>query len=321
MAKLFFSYSHADEELRNALEIHLATLKREGLIEAVHDRLIPAGANLDESIDHYLTEADVVLCLLSPDFIASEYCYSVEMARALARHEARECVVIPVVLRHCDWKNTPLAALRGTPRDNKPVRAWADQDEALNNVVQDIRAAITVRRPARAPAEVPAAAERFPQAAENPEEVVRLRSANLAVKRPVTDLDRDKFVARAYELISEVVANSLAELANRNENIETDFRPIDADRFVAAIYRDGNKVSSITVFQGRGGRGAREIGYANNDEGRTNSYNGSYHLSDQDERLTFQRTFGGQSFGGERNLAAETVAEEIWSQLISPLQR
>lgn len=146
MAKLFFSYSHKDEELRDELETHLSTLKREGLIAALHDRRITAGDRLDDAIHAYLEEADVILCLLSPDFIESDYCYSREMTRALERHATGEAKVIPVVVRHCDWRNTPLAQLRGTPRDNRPVRSWPDRDEAWFDVAQDVRAAVTATR-------------------------------------------------------------------------------------------------------------------------------------------------------------------------------
>lgn len=67
VAKLFFSYSHKDEDLRDELETHLAMLKRQGLVDAVHDRRITAGADLDAAVDGYLEEADVILCLVSPD--------------------------------------------------------------------------------------------------------------------------------------------------------------------------------------------------------------------------------------------------------------
>lgn len=122
MAKLLFSYSHKDEDLRNELETHLATLKREGLIEAFHNRRISAGAHLDDAIDAYLEEADVILCLVNPDFIDSEYCYSREMTRVLERDAVGEAKIIPVIVRHCDWPNTPLAKLRGKPRGRAALR-------------------------------------------------------------------------------------------------------------------------------------------------------------------------------------------------------
>src|SRR5205814_513347 len=99
MATLFFSYSHKDEDLRDQLEVHLAMLKHDGIIESWHDRKIPAGDELDTSIDAKLDEADVILLLVSPDFLASRYCYEREMARAMQRHAEGSARVIPVILR------------------------------------------------------------------------------------------------------------------------------------------------------------------------------------------------------------------------------
>src|SRR5688500_16580070 len=101
MTLVFFSYSHKDEQLRDDLEVQLTMLKREGLIEAWHDRRIPAGSHLDDAISSKLEEAEVILLLASPDFLASEYCWGTEVRRAMERHEAGEAVVIPVVLRPC----------------------------------------------------------------------------------------------------------------------------------------------------------------------------------------------------------------------------
>jgi TIR domain len=92
LAILFFSYSHADEALRDQLETHLASLKRQGVISSWHDRRITAGTNVGEAIDSHLDAADVVLLLISPDFIASDYCYEREMTRALERHRERHQV-------------------------------------------------------------------------------------------------------------------------------------------------------------------------------------------------------------------------------------
>ena len=99
MAALFFSYSHRDEGLRDQLEIHLAMLKRQGFIETWHDRRITAGEPLDQSISANLEHADIVLLLVSPDFLASDYCYDREMTRALERHISGSCTVIPVIFR------------------------------------------------------------------------------------------------------------------------------------------------------------------------------------------------------------------------------
>ncbi len=97
MTTLVFSYSHADEALRNELEKHLSPLKRTGKITTWHDRRIVLGREFERQIDHYFSQADIILLPISSDFIASDYCYQVEMKNALERHNRGEAVVIPVI--------------------------------------------------------------------------------------------------------------------------------------------------------------------------------------------------------------------------------
>src|SRR5436853_111390 len=100
---IYLSYSYADERFRRELEKHLSLLKRQGVIASWHDQNINAGAEWEHEIDTYLNTADIILLLVTPDFIASDYCYSIEMKRAMERHEARKAHVIPIILRPCDW--------------------------------------------------------------------------------------------------------------------------------------------------------------------------------------------------------------------------
>ena len=141
--KLFFSYSHRDEELRDQLEVHLATLKHQGLIDTWHDRRIAAGDVFDNEISAELEDAKLILLLISSDFIASRYCYEVETVRALEKHAANEARVIPVVLRPCDWHDGPFGKLHALPTDGKPITRWVDTDEAFLSVVQGIKSAVT----------------------------------------------------------------------------------------------------------------------------------------------------------------------------------
>jgi hypothetical protein len=140
--ELFYSYSHKDEKLRDSLETHLALLKRQGIIKAWHDRKISAGQEWKTEILSQLEGADIILLLVSADFIASDFCYSVEMERALARQAAGEALVIPIILRPCDWKDAPFSKLQALPKDAKPVTSWGNRDEAFVNVAQGLRAAI-----------------------------------------------------------------------------------------------------------------------------------------------------------------------------------
>ncbi|MGO9435248.1 MAG: toll/interleukin-1 receptor domain-containing protein [Terracidiphilus sp.] len=127
---LFFSYSHVDESLRNQLEVHLSALKRQDLIATWHDRRITAGSEVGDAIDANLNTAQVVLLLVSSDFIASDYCYEREMARAIERHERGDARIIPVILRPCDWHDLPFGKLLAAPRDGKPVSVATPEEVA-----------------------------------------------------------------------------------------------------------------------------------------------------------------------------------------------
>jgi hypothetical protein len=140
--ELFFSYSHKDEELRRQLEVHLTVLERLGLITGWHDRKITAGVEWENALDTHLNTAKIILLLISADFIASDYCYGIEMQRAFERHRAGEAYVIPIILRPCDWEETSFAKFQALPKDGRPVTSWGDQDEALKNVTRGIKAAI-----------------------------------------------------------------------------------------------------------------------------------------------------------------------------------
>ena len=137
---IFFSYSHKDEGLRDQLETHLKLLQRQGVISTWHDRKILPGSEWDREIDRHLERANIILLLISADFIASDYCWENEITRALERHESGAAAVIPVILRACDWKNAPFGKLQGLPKEMKPVTAWEDRDAAWTDVATGIRA-------------------------------------------------------------------------------------------------------------------------------------------------------------------------------------
>jgi len=137
---LFYSYAHEDEDLRKELEKHLASLRREGLLSEWHDRKIKAGKDWANAIDDNLDRANIVLLLVSPDFMASDYCFDVEAARALQRQEMGVCRVVPVVLRTTDWEGGPFAKLQALPTGAKPVVEWDDRDAAFVDIADGLRA-------------------------------------------------------------------------------------------------------------------------------------------------------------------------------------
>jgi formylglycine-generating enzyme required for sulfatase activity len=141
--RVFWSYSHKDEALRDELHEHLSSLRRAALIADWHDRKIGAGKVWKDEIDRHLGDADVVLLLVSASFIASEYCWGEEMEKALARHAQDQARVIPVILRPCDWEDTPIARLQAVPKDARPITQYTDRDLAYVEISKAIRRAVT----------------------------------------------------------------------------------------------------------------------------------------------------------------------------------
>ena len=137
--KLFISYAHADDRHREQLVTHLAALRWQGAIANWHDQKIVPGKEWRATIDQNLDAADCVLLLVSPDFLASDYCYSIEMRRALEKHREGRTLVIPVIVRAADWQYTPLANLEVLPKGAKPVVEWAHRDRAWLNEVFSAR--------------------------------------------------------------------------------------------------------------------------------------------------------------------------------------
>lgn len=137
--KVFISYSHKDENYRQELETSLSLLKRQNLIETWSDRKILPGKNWRNEISSNLEESDLILFLISPDFIASDYSYEIELQRAIEKHDKQESVLIPIIIRHSSWHNSPIGNFQVLPREGKPISAWIDKDEAWLNVFEGIR--------------------------------------------------------------------------------------------------------------------------------------------------------------------------------------
>jgi hypothetical protein len=316
MAVVFFSYSHKDEPLRDRLEVHLAMLKRQGIIETWHDRRIVAGDEFHNRIGDELDRADAILLLVSPDFLASDYCYDVEVARAMQRHEAGAARVIPVVLRPCDWHSAPFGKLNAAPRDGKPISTWPDLDEAFLDVVKAIKAAlVTPAKPAsgRAPPGVAHSAAVMP-ASSSP------RSSNLRVKKQFTDADKDRHLDESFEYMARFFEGSLHELEQRNAGLQTAFRRIDADSFTAVVYRDGKTVAECRIS--RGGWIDGGITYSSSARRQGNGINESLSIEADGQSMFLKPMMSMHRMDSSEDakLTFEGAAEYYWSMLIERLQ-
>ena len=140
---VFISYSHLDEALYTQLAKHLKPLEYEGLIRAWYDRQLLPGNDFETEISGKLEAARVILLLISPDFVDSEYCWGKEMKVAMERHDSGSAYVVPIILRPVDWQGAPFGRLVALPKDGKPITTWANQDEAFFDIAHRLRPLIT----------------------------------------------------------------------------------------------------------------------------------------------------------------------------------
>lgn len=329
MAKLFFSYCHVDEALRDRLEKHLSMMKNQGLIETWHDRGIMAGDNLNASIDANLEVADIILLLVTADFLASKYCFSIEMKRALERQREGTARVIAVILEHCDWQSAPFSDSLVVPKDGKPVTSWANEAEAWTDVTKQIRAVVE-----QAPRSATMKERRINSSGNNTigesrqsvggQEVATLRprSSNLRISKEFTDFDKDKFLQDAFVYMGKFFQASLEELAERNQDIQTRYQQVNAQRFAATAYRKGKPVAECSVsIAGFSGRDTMlTFCYQANASPGTSNEMLSVAL---DSQAIFFKPLGMQSYSRQPNaeLSEQGAAEYYWDLFIEPLQR
>lgn len=315
MVKIAFSYSHADEALRNELEKHLSALKRQGLIDTWHDRRILAGQEFDGEINKNFEEADLILLLVSPDFIASDYCYNVEMSAAINRHNSGAVKVIPIILRPCDWHDLPFGKILAATKDGKPIVNFSSYDHGFLEVVTAIKQAIIS---IGNNIESQKTNKSIPLNTPNNRPTHNERSSNLSIRQKFTDQDKDTVKRQCFDYVAGFFQNSLSELQERNKGVSSNFNRIDNNSFEATVYLDGKRISHCGIWI----ESERSMGGAicYSDGGVTkSSYNEFITLQDDGYNIGFMATMG--IFGNKREtLNNEGVSEHLWSMFIQRLK-
>ena len=315
MVKIAFSYSHTDETLRNELEKHLVALKRQGIIDTWHDRRILAGQEFNEEINRNFETADIILLLVSPDFIASDYCYNVEMSAAIEKHNAGKVKVIPIILRPCDWHDLPFGKILAATNDGKPIIHFPSYDDGFLEVVIAIKKAI---KSMKSDGENQAITRNLELKSSNNNHTHNERSSNLSIRQKFTDQDKDIAKRQCFDYIAGFFQNSLTELQARHKEISSNFNRIDNNSFEATVYRDGDRVShcGIWIENERSMSGA--ICYSDGGVTRS-SYNEFITLQNDGYTMGFKATMG--NFGNTREtLNNQGVSEHLWSMFIQRLR-
>ena len=316
MVKLLFSYSHKDEKLRDLLDDHLSLLKRQQKLLTWHDRSISAGEEFDVTIREELESSQIILLLISANFLASNYCYEKEMQRAIERHNNRTAVVIPVILHPCDWESAPFGKLRATPTDGKPISTYQNPHEAFSIVAKDIREAVEKFLVTSN------LVDRKSDQKETKAFTSYIGNSNaVRVKRNFSDLERDKFLEESYQTIAHHFENTLRQMLSENANIDTQFKRISETRFTGSIYGNGQRIAQCSIGYNSVLFKSASITYSNSSYASENSYNESLSVED-DGYFLYLRPMGMAMLGKPVNpkMSQQEAAEYYWEILIGPLK-
>lgn len=310
MTKAFISYSHRDEKARDRLHTHLATLRRSGEISAWFDREIFAGSDFDNEIKSTLGNSDLFLALVSPDFLASNYCYEREMAAALMRHDEGSLRVIPIILEPCDWKSTPLGKLKALPKDGKPISTWTNENVAYLDVVTELRRVVC--GPETKDRKAKSNSESLPKSAQN--EPRRYR-----IKKEFDSIDRDDFRRKSFAAIEKYFGSSVDELNEIGDPIRARFEKISETTFSCTVLNKQarNGEAHITVHGNTAETFGGEISYSFSRRAASNTANGFIRVESNEYELYLK--LDSYSFSREKEgpQSAEQVAESLWHEFIS----
>jgi Leucine rich repeat len=224
--RVVYLYAQEDEGFRKELERHVSGLRLQGLLADQHGGLVPVGEDRELTARGYLERAEVVLLLVSSDFMGSEDMR--EIQRVMERHARGEIRAMPILLRPVDWTGVPFASLAHLPSTGEPITRWVNRDDALLDVVQGLRRVV--------------------------QEVLSARFEGVQRKLEGVDKEIDGL---GYNYLK--VKGSLRRLAVKEEALEEERRTIEEE--IAVLQRRlqgiGPQVAAI-LEERRGFEGVRE---------------------------------------------------------------
>ena len=305
--KAFISYSHKDDVALERLHTHMAVLRREGQLDAWFDREILAGGDLDAEIVEQLESCGLFLLLVSPDFLASDYCVDREMERALERHHAGEAQVVPIIVEPCDWKSTPLRRLKALPRDGKPISEWMNDNNAYIDVVKELRRVLEADE-----MHLTTASEKL---AARPRRLWP-DTRRYRVKRDFDEIDRSDFREATFAVIRDYFERATGEI-DAIEDLRGRFVSLSAVSFTCTIVNRARErgTAHITVHCRGGNIGLGDIYYSFTENALPNTANGGLMIKADEYELFLSSSMMG--FGRpEERLTAEVAAGRLWEDFL-----
>ncbi|TAJ82090.1 toll/interleukin-1 receptor domain-containing protein [Reyranella sp.] len=304
---VFISYSHADAAVLERLHKHLAMLRRDSIIKAWTDHEILPGDRFDAVIKSSLENSALFLALVSPDYLASNYCYEKEFQHALTLMKAGRLRIVPIIVEPCDWQNSPFGQFMALPKDGKPVSDWTNANTAYLDVVGGLRRFLTAPAPSLTTEIRTAPGNAAPR---------RVR-----VKQDFDSIQKAEFTDRAYEIIRNYFESSCKELTEVGEGtLKAKFEAMNATTFTCTVINRAKKSAEahITIRNSKGGGGFfGDINYVYERHAPGNISNG--HVGVEADDYSLYLTLANFSSGRSREdkYSAEQVADRLWSDLVS----
>jgi hypothetical protein len=303
MKTIFNSYSHQDEAALNRLHTHLAVLQREKEIFNWFDRKIFAGEKIDDKISEQLENSDIFLALISPDFLASNYCYEKEMFRAIELHKAGRLQIVSVIIEPCDWQSTPLADFKVLPKDGRAIAEWTNVNVAYLDVVKEIRRLVNQK---------PVVQETIPIASP----FTPAASSRYRIKRTFDAVDKADFRQSAFKVIRDYFHASISEIDSL-EGIRARFADITSIAFSCTVLNKArqNSAGYLTVRSEGSNHSFGDINYSYSENAPSNTCNGFFAIEWNDYEMYLKT---GLFFSGKQSevVTPRQAAEALWIDLL-----
>lgn len=302
----FISYSHADERYLDRLHKHMSMLQRDGDIETWTDHRIVPGAKLNDSVMTALKTSDLFIALVSPDYLASNYCYEKEFQEALRRAEAGELHIVAVIVEPCDWLSSPFSQFMALPKEGKPISEWTNANVAYLDVVAGLRKLLASAKP------------------ENSDFVsgfttTQTSGRRVKIKQEFDSIQRGEFIDKAYGIIQDYFENSCRELSGI-EDLKAKFLKMGDNSFTCTVVNrgiKGGREAHITVHNSRGKRhNFGDINYVFEPHADHGSSNGSIQVDVDDYNMYLTWGFGRYGGREESKYDAQQAAEALWLEFV-----
>ena len=302
----FISYSHADGRALERLHKHLAMLTRDGTLSTWSAHQILPGDKVGDKIDANLSKSGLFLTLLSPDYLASKYCYETEFQKAQDLAAEGKLRIVPIIVQPCDWQSSPFKEYLALPYDGKAVSEWTNENNAFLDVTKGLRRIVEDMKNTQPDSFMPTT-----------KPVSMITNRRPLIKKDFDAIDKAEFSDHAFEVIRAYFEASCRELTESSEGeLKAKYERMEDTAFTCTVVNRGRRGAEghITIRNGKGRNHFGDITYVFQRYAENNTSNGCIRVESDDYRMFLTRD--DYMRGGRDKLTAEQVADSMWVDFV-----